>query len=50
MILHLLRAVCAYLEQSSNQQQLFQQIKFVHFIKDNEFEEINAFRKSIEEK
>ena len=53
--LHLLRASLAMLEAESKQQgqndmtNLLKRIKFVHFVKENEFEEIHAFREQIEE-
>jgi len=46
VILHLLRAFC---EIYGNTDQAFRRIKYVHFVKDGEFEEIKAFRDKIEQ-
>jgi len=52
--LHLLRAVCAILDSkpqsdgTPDNRGRFQKIKFVHFVKDGEFDEIQQFRESIE--
>ncbi len=47
--LHLLRAACSYvMEENKIQEDIFTQIRFVHFVKDNEFEEIGQFRKEME--
>ena len=51
--LHLLRAVCAVKQKKMSQSEdidhsLFRQIKFVHFVKYGEFEEIYKFREHVE--
>lgn len=55
--LHLLRAACAIkdLEETADgttddRISWLQRIKFVHFVKPNEFPEINTFREQLEEK
>lgn len=52
--LHILRALCAQLDamdpSSSETVSRFQRIHFVHFVKDNEFEDIKKFREAIEKR
>jgi len=47
VILHLLRAFCEIYGKTDNE---FRRIKYVHFVKDGEFDEIKAFRDEIEAK
>ena len=53
--LHLLRAALAMHEAEAKQagkndmSNLLQRVKFVHFVKDDEFEQIHAFREQIQE-
>lgn len=49
--LHLLKIACDYLEKSENgENDIFSKIRFVHFVKDDEFIEIGTFRAEIEQK
>ena len=48
--LHLLRAALhAHQEATGSQTDLLKEVKFVHFVKANEFEEIEEFRSEVEQ-
>ena len=47
VILHLLRVYSAVSQQGTDN--VYRRIKYVHFVKDNEFEEIKSFREAIEQ-
>ena len=47
VVLHLLRAACA-LKQGTGDKEWLKSLKFVHFVKPNEFPEIQQFREQVE--
>ena len=50
--LHLLRAVISTINDSETElsgEELIKRVKFVHFVKDNEFEQIEEFRSQMEQ-
>ena len=50
--LHLLRAAISAINETSEEstgEELIKRVKFVHFVKDNEFEQIEEFRSQMEQ-
>ena len=50
VVLYLLHLWCSFLDTTHQTSGTFQRLQFIHFVKDNEFDEISVFRDLVQEK